>query len=109
MDMREQSRGGPMAVEFLIFLVFHHNAAGALTVVEGLRGGPLDGNLLESGRGVNAVVLLPTHPKVADLQHAVVSHQAVPRRQVPDWTDRGEKKFKLVIDIESHLWQMDLR
>lgn len=68
-----------------------------ITIVKGLRGSPLDGNLFESWRGVNAVVLLPTHPKVADLQHAVVSHQAVPRRQVSEWT----KTNKLMIGTET--------
>lgn len=54
-----------------------------VTVVQGFGCRPLDGNLLESRRRINAVIFLPAHPEVADLQHVAFSDQTVPGGQVP--------------------------
>lgn len=55
-----------------------------VTIVERLRCSPFYGDLFESRRRINAVILLTTHPKVTDLQHAVIPDKTVPRCQVPE-------------------------
>lgn len=55
-----------------------------ITVVESFWSSPFDGNLFEPRWWIDPIILLTTHPKITDLQHAVVSNQTVPRCQVPD-------------------------
>ncbi|TNN87424.1 hypothetical protein EYF80_002141 [Liparis tanakae] len=54
------------------------------TIVQGLGRCPLDRDLSEAALcGVDTVLLLAGHPKVADLHHVVLGNKTVSCRQVP--------------------------
>lgn len=72
-----------------------------------LRSRPLDRDVSGPGRhGIDPAVLLPAHSEVRDLDDVVVSHEAVPRRQITVDTVVGLEVHHPGASVHAHLVQL---